>query len=187
MNTTPETAPERLTIKDVVALGLKEHNGFCYEDGNDYTVRWDADGAYLSGPGHEDSAHRLDLDNASRVLRLRFPESIKDGLRESLPATINGILNATAAVEPASDQIPDGYEVVPLVDKDGEFYKHIVIPIIDREANPQFKGKIVMSTSLEEMDEASAANARKMWDDSAPSQGGLTRTFTPKQIEGGAE
>ena len=82
---------------------LKEHNGFCYEDGNDYTVRWDADGAYLSGPGHEDTAKRLDLDNASHVLRQRFPESIKDGLIENLPAVIEGIMSATAAAEPATE------------------------------------------------------------------------------------
>jgi hypothetical protein len=148
MNTTPETASERLSIKDVVALGLKEHNDFCYEDGNDYTVRWDADGAYLSGPGHEDSAHRLDRDNAFRVLRQRFPESIKEGLIKNLPAAIEGILNATAA-------------------------------------ESAFKGKIVMPTSLEEMDEASAANARKMWDESTPASsrvGYASTTLAPAYV-----
>lgn len=162
MNTTPETAPERLTIKDVVALGLKEHNGFCYEDGNDYTVRWDADGAYLSGPGHEDSAHRIDPDNAFRVLRQRFPESIKEGLIKNLPAAIEGILNATAATEPASD--------------------HIASPILS--VGGQFVGRMAISSSLEESN-MSTEEFQRLWDQSAKHNGGgLTRTFTPKQNEG---
>lgn len=145
MNTTPETAPNPgyyvPTPADCLEAGMIQPDERCIFFWVDHTLP-----ALQEG----DPDIRVYLKYGDRITF--YP--------------IESNRSPVAYFECAADQSMNHELVFANRDACMAFLRNHIVPTL--KAGGRYRGKIIMPTTLEEMDEASAANARKMWDDSAP-------------------